>query len=63
MTAFPGFNPQGECPLCRTNANKPTLLIPIFGKELIDNSLQEVQQVHVECVHRLVGIYIIEFKP
>ncbi len=62
MTSFPGFNPNGECPLCRTNKDKPTLLVPIFGIEN-EGNLVECQQIHVDCVHKLVTIFLVEFRP
>lgn len=37
-----------ECPICRTNEDKPVTLIPIHGTR--EGNMQKAEQVHVECL-------------
>ena len=46
---FEGFNqrPHQICPICRTDVDKPFLLVPIPGTK--DGDRQEAQQIHFYC--------------
>lgn len=41
------------CPLCRTSAERPVVLIPIPGTE-DGGGIVEAQQVHADCLRSLV---------
>ena len=55
MRVFVGFNPAGPpCPICRTRANKPTVLAPINGTFRPDEPGSEMgicqgEQIHAAC--------------
>ena len=51
MKVFDKFNQAGgsKCPVCKTNDDKPTVLIAIDGTEKDDNI--EAQQVHLACIN------------
>ena len=36
-----------ECPICRTGADRPVVLVPIPGTQ--DGNICEAKQVHAEC--------------
>jgi hypothetical protein len=52
MRTFPHFNPAGDslCPICGTNEDKETVLIPIQGTG--DGNIYEAIQVHAECIEQ-----------
>lgn len=49
MRVFEHFNAcHGSiCPICRTAADRPTVLVPIPGTE--DDGICEAKQVHKQC--------------
>lgn len=54
MRVFDEPNMNGfECPICKTNENKPFVLIDIPGTEE-ENRIQAIE-VHVDCLH--LGYY------
>jgi len=52
MKIFEHFNAHGIdlCPICGTNDDKPTILIPILGTE--EGYNVQAIQVHEECLTR-----------
>ena len=36
-----------KCPVCRSRADAPVVLVPIYGTE--EGNIVECQQVHAEC--------------
>ncbi len=50
MKVFQHFNQENNsiCPICGTNDDKETALIPIAGTK--DGNLSEYEQVHLECI-------------
>ena len=49
MRIFEHFNPSygATCPVCKTAADRPTVLVPIPGTER--DNLCEARQVHKKC--------------
>ncbi|MBL0320305.1 MAG: hypothetical protein IPP74_13595 [Alphaproteobacteria bacterium] len=50
LKAFPHFNKSGgnKCPICLTNDDEKTILVPIDGTE--DDGLVECEQIHLNCI-------------
>lgn len=50
--------PTQVCPICKTNDDKPTVLIPIVGTQ--EGNISQAEQFHVDCIdlsyHREEGI-------
>lgn len=49
MRVFPNFPPTAVCPLCETNEDKETVLVPVDGTEDADGNVR-AQPTHVECL-------------
>ena len=49
MRVFDHFSPAfgALCPVCKTAADRPTVLVPIPGTE--DNGICQARQVHKQC--------------
>lgn len=49
INVWPGFNASHDalCPICRTNKNVETVLVPIPGTER--DGIVEAKQVHLKC--------------
>lgn len=63
MRTFKSFNSSGNsiCPICGTNEEKETLLIPIQGTQ--DGKLMEAAQVHSECLENRMRLRIESSRP
>ena len=48
-----------SCPICKTNADKPVILVPIPDTE--DGNIAEAQQYHWDCVKYFIVFYIDNF--
>lgn len=50
MKVFDHPNMEGfQCPICKTNADKPVVLIGIAGTE--DEGIIEARQYHLDCIN------------
>jgi hypothetical protein len=59
---FAEFNPSGPpCPVCRSRAQRPTVLLPVPGTER--GGIAEARQVHQECYELVVRMTESETKP
>jgi hypothetical protein len=54
MRIFNHFNQSNDdiCPICRTNEDKETVLIPIPGTE--EGNLLEAIQMHLDCLKHVM---------
>lgn len=43
----PNMSNGFECPICKSSADKPVVLVPIPGTQ--DGNIQEAKQVHSKC--------------
>ena len=41
-------NPEDVCPICKTNEDGQTVLVPIIGTE--DGNLMQAKQFHFKCI-------------
>ena len=48
MRTFKHFNKAGKCPICGTNKDGETVLIPIQGTG--DGHISEAVQIHLDCI-------------
>jgi hypothetical protein len=44
----PNTSNEWACPICKTNEDKPIVLIPIDGTE--DGNIMEAEQFHLHCI-------------
>lgn len=49
MKVFKSFNSNTICPICKTNEDKETVLVPIDGTE--KGRIAEAVQIHLECIN------------
>jgi len=49
MRPFKHFNQSSLCPICKTNEDRPPILIPIDDTE--DDNNCEALQVHLDCIN------------
>ena len=46
---FDHYPPEATCPVCRTNKNRPCVLIPIDYTN--KGNIEEAQPVHIGCIN------------
>lgn len=63
MRTFKGFNPFGGavCPVCNSNKNCETVLVPIPGTE--KGHIVEAKQVHKKCYDLMLEMHEKEGGP
>lgn len=65
MRVFPKFPEKGQCPVCGTNTEAQTILVPIDDSKKNDGSNMEAIPTHLACIlakirfskeHKLMGL-------
>lgn len=49
----PNTNGNWLCPICKTNENKPVILIGI--DDTIDGNIMQAEQFHVDCIELMLN--------